>query len=51
MLVLRLGTRRFWPVPSATEAMIRGIDDPERLGQLAERVLDATDWDDLLATP
>jgi hypothetical protein len=28
----------------------QGIADPARLERMAERIFDATDWDDLLAT-
>ncbi|MDB5311529.1 MAG: hypothetical protein JWO38_5731 [Gemmataceae bacterium] len=47
-MVLRLGTKRFGPPSPATEAAVRGIPDRDRLEQIAERVLDATGWDDLL---
>jgi hypothetical protein len=47
-MVLRLGAKRFGPPPPAAEAAVRGIPDRDRLEQLAERVLDATGWDDLL---
>lgn len=50
-LILRLGARRFGPAPAAAEAAIRAIGDRDRLERIAERTLDATGWDDLLATP
>jgi Domain of unknown function (DUF4351) len=51
-LVLRLGAKRFGsPAPAQTEAAILGVTDRERLERMAERVLDATNWDELLATP
>jgi hypothetical protein len=51
-LVLRLGAKRFSaPAPAATEAAIRAVTDRDRLERLAERVLDAGTWDELLATP
>ncbi len=50
-LVLRLGAKRFGPAPAAAEAAVRAITDPDRLEQLAERVLDAANWDELLAAP
>lgn len=47
-LVARLGTRKFSsPPPAALDA----IADRERLERIAERILDAAGWDDLLATP
>lgn len=45
--ILRQGTKRFGE-PAATVAAITNVD---RLDQLLERVLDATSWDDLLASP
>jgi hypothetical protein len=48
--VLRQGRKRFGPAPVAIEAAIRTITDPGRLEQIADRVLDATSWEDLLAT-
>jgi predicted transposase YdaD len=50
-LLCELGRKRFGPVPPATLADIEGITSPERLERLADRLLDATSWDDLLATP
>ena len=48
--VLRLGKKRFGPAPAGVEAAIQAVTDRDRLEQIAERVLDATSWDDLLAT-
>lgn len=49
--VLRLqGGKRFGDVPSRAEVGLQGITDPTRLERMAERIFDATDWDDLLAT-
>jgi hypothetical protein len=49
--VLRLGAKRFGPPPAGAEAAIRAEADRGRLDRLADRVLDAAGWDDLLATP
>lgn len=49
--VLSLGKHRFGAVPAGVEAAIRSIQDRDRLERIAERLLDAADWDDLLATP
>jgi len=49
--ILRLGQKRFGPVPPGIEAAIRAITDLDRLELFADRVLDATSWDDLLASP
>ena len=47
-LILRQGTKRFGsPAPTVT-ASLGQITDLNRLEQLAERMLDATSWDDLL---
>ena len=48
--VLRLGKKRFGPAPAGVEAAIQAVTDRDRLEQIADRVLDATSWDDLLAT-
>ena len=49
-LVLRLGTKRFGPPSPAVGAALQAATDRERLERLAERTLDAVDWDDLIAT-
>jgi predicted transposase YdaD len=49
-LVLRLGVKRFGPASGAAEAAVRAITDREHLARLAERVLDAAGWDEVLAT-
>ena len=48
--LLRLGARRFGPAPGDTETAIRAITDRQRLDRMVDRLLDATDWADLLAT-
>ena len=49
--MLRLGRSKFGNPPPAAESAILGIEDKERLGRMADRMLTATSWDDLLATP
>ncbi len=49
-MILRLGAKRFGPASADTDAAVRAITDHERLERIAERVLDATDWANLLAT-
>ena len=49
--ILSLGTQRFGAPEAATEAAVRGITDSERLERIVARLLTATDWNDLLATP
>ncbi len=48
-LLFRLGAKRFGIAESATLEAIQRITDAEKLDQLAERILDAVSWDDLLA--
>ena len=50
-LIQRVGHRRFGPPDSGAEAALAAIDDPNRLERVADRILEATSWADLLATP
>jgi hypothetical protein len=45
-----MGRKRFGPPTPAMEAGLRAVADLGRLERMAERILDATGWDDLLAT-
>lgn len=45
--VLRQGTKKFGPPPTEIAVALEGIADVTRLEQLADRLLDATDWSDL----
>jgi hypothetical protein len=47
-LLLRQGTKRLGEPAPATTAALGEITDLKRLERLAERILDATSWDDLL---
>jgi hypothetical protein len=47
-MLLRLGRKRLGPPAEAAEANIKAIKDVERLETLAERLLDATSWEELL---
>jgi hypothetical protein len=50
--ILRLGRKKFGvPASTATTQQIRAINDPAKLEQLMEQILDAVSWDDLLALP
>jgi predicted transposase YdaD len=49
--LLAIGGKRFGPVPPAIRATIEGMTDLEHLERLTDRLLDASGWDDLLATP
>ena len=48
-LLLLMGRKRFDLTPAA-ETTLQAITDPARLERMAERIFDATGWDDLLAT-
>ena len=50
-LVLLLGGQRFGTAAPPVEAAVRAVSDPARLERMAARLLGATDWNDLLATP
>ncbi len=49
-LLLRLGRKRFGPPDSATETELTAIKDLERLERLADAILTAKSWTELLAT-
>jgi hypothetical protein len=49
-LLLQLGAKRFGVAPAPVEAAFRAIPERERLERMADRLLGATSWDDLLAT-
>lgn len=48
--ILELAQDRFGPPTPHAEATIRSITDVPRLQRIARHVLNATGWDDLLAT-
>jgi hypothetical protein len=50
-VLLKLGRKRFGPYPPEVEDAVENLGDDERLCDMVERVVDATSWDDLLATP
>jgi hypothetical protein len=47
----RQGQKRFGPPSEATKAALEAIEDPERLLRMAERMLDAASWQEVLDTP
>jgi hypothetical protein len=49
--LLRLGRKRFGSSSESIEMSLRAITDPDRLARLVDRLLDATTWQELLATP
>jgi hypothetical protein len=46
-LLMRMGSKRFGPPSNEDLAAIGRLNDPEKLAQLAEQVLDVTSWEDL----
>lgn len=50
-LLLRLGRKCFGPPDAAAESALTAIKDLERLERLADAILTATSWQELLATP
>lgn len=48
-LLIRQATKRFGVPPVAALARLQAVTNPDLLEPLAERVLDATTWDDLVA--
>lgn len=50
-LLLLMSRKRFGSAPATAEATLQAIDDAARLERMAERIFEATGWDDLLATP
>jgi hypothetical protein len=48
-LLLRQGNKKFGPDPTA-ESRLRAVADIDRLERMADRMLDAASWDDLLGT-
>ena len=47
--ILRIGTKRFGPPSAAAAAALQTTTDTARLEALADGILDATSWDELLA--
>lgn len=48
-VLLHLGEKRFGPPDASTRAAIEALSDPDRLAALSERVLEAQNWQELLA--
>ena len=49
LLILRLGNARLGPALPEYEAALNSIDSLERLEQIADRLLEASSWKELLA--
>jgi hypothetical protein len=47
--LLRMGRKKFGAPSEAVTTLLAGIDDPERLADLIDRVLDVSTWEELLA--
>ncbi len=50
-VILRLGWKKFGAPNPATTAVLESITNLTRLEQLHERLLDVSNWDELLAPP
>jgi predicted transposase YdaD len=50
-LIRLIGEQRFGSPEAAVDTALSGITDPERLERMAGRLMHASDWADLLATP
>ena len=50
-IILRVGAKRFGVAPAEIESALNSIEDRERLERIIDRISEATDWNDLLATP
>lgn len=50
-MLLRIGGKRFGPAPAEVVAGVQAITDREHLERIADRVVEVSGWDDLLATP
>lgn len=50
-VLLLLGEQRFGPAPAPAGSALRVVADPARLERMTKRLLAASGWDDLLATP
>jgi hypothetical protein len=50
-LIARHATKRFGEPSEGQRAALDAIADMDRLTRLDDRIPDATNWDDLLATP
>jgi hypothetical protein len=50
-LLFRLGRPRLGPIPKKTRVAIEGIHDLSRLERRFERLLNVSDWAELLAEP
>ena len=49
-MVLRFAAKRLGSAPATTETAILAISDIDRLERMLDRAMDATGWDDVLAT-
>jgi hypothetical protein len=50
-MILRFGAKLLGSASSSVETALRDIHDRERLERIGDRIMDASDWNDLLATP
>ena len=50
-IIRRLGRKRLGSPDEMVEFTLKAIEDLERLERIIDRLIDAPDWQDLLATP
>ncbi len=50
-LIIQLGRKKFGTSEATAVNLLNGISDLARLERIHERLLDATNWQDLLDTP
>lgn len=50
-MLLRLGSRRFGTPDAATETALRAVEDLDRIERMADVILTATSWQELLTAP
>jgi hypothetical protein len=47
-IILRMGQKRFGPVPESVRARLAAVTDIDRLEIIADRLLDVNGWEQLL---
>ena len=50
-MLLRLGAAKFGAPPKKVKATIQGLEDLPRLERMCGRLITASSWDDVMATP
>ena len=50
-MLIEIASHRFGPPDAATRSALEAVTDPARPDAIRDRLLTATDWADLLASP